>query len=279
VVQDSERLRAALSRTRWLQADWVAEVGSTNAELVVAARAGALDGTVLISDYQHQGRGRFDRSWVAPPGTAVAVSALSRPQVPLARWTWLPLLAGLAVAEGVQDATGLKAELKWPNDVLIDAKKVCGILVETVAGVQEAVDAPAPGHPMKAASIEAAVIGTTGTAAVIGMGINTAMTADQLPVPTATSLSLSGSTAEPMAVVVAVLRSLDRWLGRWADGEDLRADYLRRCATIGRRVRVLLPESESRTGVACGVSPSGELLVREGAEIHAFAAGDVLHLR
>ena len=118
----------------WQQVDYVAETGSTNADLAAAARTGAVEpGAVLVTDYQSAGRGRLGRTWTAPPGTSIAMSVLVRPDgVDPSRWTWLPLLTGLAVADGLSGAAGLEARLKWPNDVLVGDRKVCGILAERV---------------------------------------------------------------------------------------------------------------------------------------------------
>ncbi len=236
----------------WSELQVVDATGSTNADLSAAARAGAPSGTVLIAEHQRSGRGRFTRSWEAPPGAAVAISVLLRPpaSIPLERWTWLPLVAGLSVAEAVNAATGLPARLKWPNDVLIEDRKVCGILVERV-----------------------------GDAAVIGMGINTALRTEELPVPTATSLLLAGAHIANGDVAAAVLTALRGWYLRWVDGQDLSAAYQAASATIGRQVRVELGPEESRSGRAVGIDRVGRLLVQTESGVQAFAAGDVVHLR
>lgn len=240
----------------WTQVDTVATTGSTNADLAAAARSGAASGAVLVSDHQSTGRGRFARTWTAPPGASLAISALLRPPraVPARRWLWLPLLTGLAVADGVRESTGLRTELKWPNDVLIEGRKLAGILCERVdAG-------PAP-------------------AAILGMGINTTLAADELPVPTATSVSLAGSAAAASDVAASVVRALGRWYTAWLSGADLRDDYATRCSTLDRAVRVELSASESVTGQATGVDSDGCLLVFASGRERAFAAGDVVHLR
>jgi len=236
----------------WSQVDVVASTGSTNADLAAAARNGAPSGTVLVAEHQRSGRGRFTRSWEAPPGAAIAMSVLLRPDssIPLERWTWLPLLAGLAVAEGLATVAAVPARLKWPNDVLIDDRKVCGILVERV-----------------------------GDAAVIGMGVNTQLREDELPVPTATSLLLAGAPTPNGEVAAAVLTSLRGWYQRWEAGDDLSADYQRACATIGRSVRVEVGPGDSRYGEAVGIDRVGRLLVRTETSVESFAAGDVVHLR
>lgn len=236
----------------WVAVTTIATTGSTNADLTLAARSGAVSGTVLVADHQSSGRGRFTRVWEAPPRTSLAISALLRPPtaLPIRRWLWLPLLTGLAVADGLRAACGVAAELKWPNDVLIGGRKVCGILTERVEG-----------------------------AAIIGMGINTNLSQAQLPVSTATSLALAGADVEPGAVAASVLSALDQWYQRWVRGDDLRGPYAQRCTSVGREVRVQLSATDSVTGPATGIDSDGCLLVGVGGRERAFAAGDVVHLR
>lgn len=238
----------------WQRIETVAEIGSTNAVLGARARAGEPSGAVLVADHQSQGRGRFARVWEAPPGKSVALSVLLRPpSVEPQRWLWLPLVAGLAVADGLRASAGVDARLKWPNDVLIDGRKVCGILAERVEGTPPAV--------------------------VIGMGINTLLSQDELPVPTATSLALEGAEVAPGEVVRDVLRAFERWYGGWASDEDLRDAYAARCDTLTRAVRVVVSETETVEGTAVGVDADGRLLVRVGEVVRPFSAGDVWHLR
>ncbi|MGI3781823.1 MAG: biotin--[acetyl-CoA-carboxylase] ligase [Janthinobacterium lividum] len=253
----------------WTQIEVVEDTGSTNADLAEAARAGAPAGSVLVADHQSAGRGRMGRTWTAPPGTSIAMSVLVRPSVPLERWTWLPLLAGLAVSDGIRQETDLPADLKWPNDVLILGRKVCGVLAERVET-------------------------TDGPAVVIGMGINVHLTTEQLPVPTATSLALTlaelgvpGVPVRRTSLVSTTLRSLERILARWeevADVPDLGADalalvYRERCATIGRDVRISLSDGTSVDGVARDVDASGRLVLETPDGSRTFGAGDVVHLR
>lgn len=239
----------------WRELQVVGSTGSTNADLAQAARDGAQGGKVLVAGHQSTGRGRFARVWEAPPGKSVAVSVLLRPpaSVPLESWLWLPLLAGLAVSDGLA-RIGIAASLKWPNDVLIGGRKVCGILAERVVAGAE-------------------------SAAVIGMGINTRLSESELPVPTATSLLLVGSQATATEVVAAVLDRLGHWYHRWVVGEDLRDEYARRCTSIGRELRVQLGPGDQIEGVGVAVDQQGRLVVRTAAGEQAFAAGDVVHLR
>lgn len=251
---DAGAVRAALAGTRWGSVSVVPTTGSTNADLASAARDGAEPGSVLIATHQSSGRGRLARSWETPPGASVATSVLVAPRVPLASWGWLPLLVGVAVARGVAASTGLVARLKWPNDVLIGGLKVCGILCEAVP------DLPTP-------------------VAVLGFGLNTALSAEQLPVPTATSLRLEGATAEAPSVLVAILRELDAVLGSWESGVDPRPSYRDLCSTLGCEVSVLLPSGAPVVGRAVDVDPDGALLVETATGLRTFVAGDVQHLR
>lgn len=253
----------------WTRIEVVDETGSTNADLAAAAREGAPVGSVLLADHQSAGRGRLGRTWTAPPGTGIAMSVLVRPSVSLERWTWLPLLAGLAVSDGIRQEADLPADLKWPNDVLVLGRKVCGVLAERV-------ETP------------------SGPAVVIGMGLNVHLTAEQLPVPTATSLALVldelGLGAFPLhrtSLVSTILRSLERILARWeevADVPDLGADalslaYRERCATIGREVRISLSDGNAVDGVARDVDAAGRLVLETADGPRTFAVGDVVHLR
>ena len=253
----------------WTRIDVVDETGSTNADLAQAAREGAPVGSVLLADHQSAGRGRLGRTWTAPPGTSIAMSVLVRPDVSVDRWTWLPLLAGLAVSDGIRQEADLPADLKWPNDVLVLGRKVSGVLAERV-------ETP------------------SGPAVVIGMGINVHLTVEQLPVPTATSLALVlaelGLGAFPLhrtSIVSTTLRSLGRILARWeevADVPDLGPDalalaYRERCATIGREVRISLSDGTSVDGVARDVDGAGRLVLETPDGSRTFGAGDVVHLR
>jgi BirA family transcriptional regulator, biotin operon repressor / biotin---[acetyl-CoA-carboxylase] ligase len=247
----------------WRQVDYVAATGSTNADLAAGARAGDEPGVVLITDYQSAGRGRLGRTWTAPPGTSIAMSVLVRPDgMDPGRWTWLPLLTGLAVADGLARTAGLEVRLKWPNDVLVGDRKVCGILAERVESA-------------------------AGPACVIGMGINTHLVAEDLPVPTATSVAIECAVAgRPVpsrtSVVATVLAAFELLFRRWtaaADDSWLAAAYRRRSATLGRTVRVVLGPDESVEGIATDVDSDGRLVVQASGAPRTFGAGDVIHVR
>ena len=277
-------LAAELSGSRWRAFEWVASTGSTNADLAAAWRSGAADGRVLVADHQTDGRGRFDRSWTAPPGAMVALSVLVRPQTDeLTRWAWLPLVAGLAVAAALRDAVGVAASLKWPNDVLVSSSARAALDdAGNMAGARGGVGVAPHFHDgeKKICGILAErVVGPSGAAIVLGMGVNTAMTPEQAPVERATSLAMVGASSDPRPVVAAVLRQLDAWLDRWESGADLVVPYKQACSTIGREVRVLVGPDGSVEGRAVGVDSDGHLLVDTPDGQRTFAAGDVWHLR
>jgi BirA family transcriptional regulator, biotin operon repressor / biotin---[acetyl-CoA-carboxylase] ligase len=254
----------------WQTIDVVAETGSTNADLARRARQDGIAGSVLVTDYQHAGRGRLGRSWSAPPGSSVAMSVLLRPDgVSSTRWTWLPLLAGLAVVEALRRAADAPAVLKWPNDVLVGERKICGILAERV-------DTP------------------RGPACVIGIGLNVHLSEAQLPVPTATSLELFRPDRVPQrtTLIVTILRALELLVSYWETSDEMSgiaavaaqdqgfaSSYVDRCDTIGRRVRVILSSDKEVEGTAETIDPDGRLVVRTATGTQTFGAGDVVHLR
>jgi BirA family transcriptional regulator, biotin operon repressor / biotin---[acetyl-CoA-carboxylase] ligase len=247
----------------------VGVVPSTHTLMRQAALAGAAEGTAVVADEQTAGRGRLQRSWAAPPGTAVLISWVWRPaRVPAPAWGWLPLLAGVAVSEALRRSAGVPIALKWPNDVLAEAVgpgdrsgKVAGILAERVET-------------------------RAGPAAVVGVGVNVDQRAEQLPVDTATSLRLAGagevSRADLLSDVLTALAVRYRaWVAAAGDGDvcGLAPEYLRACSTVGRSVSVSLPGERSLTGRAEGIAPDGQLIVVNDQGRHVVGAGDVVHVR
>ncbi|NEM91321.1 biotin--[acetyl-CoA-carboxylase] ligase [Galbitalea soli] len=254
--------------------DVVHDVASTNDVLAALVREGDVaDFTVVTSTSQRAGRGRLGRAWTAPAGGMLATSILVRPRLPgavagavaLPTLGWLPLLAGVAVADAVRSLVGdHRTTVKWPNDVQIDGLKVAGILSELQPGADSV---------------------------VVGIGLNLSLTAEQLPVPTATSLLLAGATESGDALVDLALSRMLLRLRELVDaliaaGGDARAAGLldtvsAACGTLGQRVRVELPGGDDLVGVARSLDDSGRIVVvRESdGRPQAVAAGDVTHLR
>ena len=212
--------------------------------------------TILVADHQTAGRGRLDRSWDTPPGSALTFTAVVDPELADHDWPLLPLAVALAVADGVRAARGLAVAVKWPNDLLVPTDdggqgKIAGILLERVTG---------PSGPL----------------ALIGIGINVALTADELPVPTASSLAIAGSNAERTAVFAQVVPALATILDALrAEPSAVLERYRSECDTLGRAVTVHLPDGETFTGTATSLDRSGRLVVDD----RAVGAGDVVHVR
>jgi len=255
-------LAAALVRGGGLVTDLriVPVTGSTNDDVLALARAGAPEGLVLVAEAQTGGRGRLDRGWVSPPRAGLTFSVLLRPPpaVPAARRTWLPLLAGLAVQQAVERLGEVETRLKWPNDVLLgpDRGKVAGILVQAEE-----------------------------SALVVGIGLNVGTRRGELPAGATSLLAEAARCTDRDPLLRAVLRGLGTLYAGWCAaagdpaGSGLRAAYTSVCDTVGREVRVLLPDGGELAGVATGVDDAGRLVLGTAAGDRAVSAGDVRQLR
>jgi BirA family biotin operon repressor/biotin-[acetyl-CoA-carboxylase] ligase len=244
----------------WREIRVVEETGSTNTDLADLARGGAAPGLVLVAEAQTSGRGRMGRAWTAPPRSGLAFSVLLPQEESVTRLGWLPLVAGVAVVsalrgfaevEGVGRGRMGDAVLKWPNDVLIGERKLAGILAQRVdAGV------------------------------IIGIGLNVSLRPDELPVPTATSLAIEDAPADRDPLLRAILRELAARHEEFQSGEAaLRETYRELCATLGRQVRVELPDGSVLVGEATDIEEAGRLVVRGPDGEHLLSAGDVVHVR
>jgi len=268
---DAGQLRSRLVDSGPYEAlDVVIVTGSTNSDLLEAAGRGAADRTVLLAEEQQAGRGRSQRSWVSPRGYGLHVSVLLRPsEVPASAIGWLPLISGVALADAVA-ATGLRAALKWPNDLLLaddrgEWAKAAGILADGLAG-------------------------DSGMSAVLGIGVNVLHGTQQLPTTSsglpATSLAARGAEVDRAEFAVDLLARLAEIDRTWrAHGGDVLASglldrYHRWCGTLGQQVRVDLGRDEPLRGTATDLDGTGRLVVRgaDGAAT-AVSAGDVVHLR
>ncbi|WP_153395636.1 biotin--[acetyl-CoA-carboxylase] ligase [Ornithinicoccus halotolerans] len=240
---------------RWARPEWHENTDSTQ----LLALQDPRPGRVVVARHQRAGQGRRGRVWTAPPGTALAVSAVV-PAPPPPDLPWLPLVAGLAVARAVgEGAHAVPARLKWPNDLLLQDpadgqwRKACGVLAQVVPG-----------------------------RVVVGAGLNVRQRRAELPVPTALSWALARGAEElPRAEEVAWLgRYLDHLAAGLADLPAAREGYQGYCDTLGQQVRVELPGGAVREGTALGLGPDGSLRVRGsdgGVSIHHV--GDVVHVR
>jgi BirA family transcriptional regulator, biotin operon repressor / biotin---[acetyl-CoA-carboxylase] ligase len=269
---------AALADLGLGRIDVLDEVGSTNEHLTTAVTRQSrghrtdrpwTDLSLVLTGHQSAGRGRLDRVWTTEPGTALTFSVLLRPAdgrgrpLPTQHFPWLTLLMAAAVVDALDGLAAAGARIKWPNDVLVDGRKVAGLLAGLVLDEQRP------------------------PAVVLGTGINVAQ--EELPVDTATSVRrATGREVERAAVLQAVLgafvplyRQLCADPAAVHPGGALRARITERMETLGRTVRAELPGGAAPvTGTATGLGEHGGLLVREdGGAQREVTAGDVVHLR
>jgi BirA family biotin operon repressor/biotin-[acetyl-CoA-carboxylase] ligase len=238
-----------------------ARTASTNLDLERLAAAGAPEGTVVVAETQSAGRGRLERGWFSPPGGGLYFSLLLRPAIEPARATSLPLILGLAVAETLERcAPGVRAEVKWPNDILVGGRKICGILCALQAETDRI-------HHI-----------------VAGIGINVGLTRRELPAAlrrTATSLRIAAGVATNRAALLADLLLVleEKYLAWRQQGLPPFLPALRaRDALFGRAVEIERAAGKVR-GRADGVEPDGALRLRlTGGRVELVCSGDA-HLR
>lgn len=248
-----ERLDALFEgASPWTELVHLEEVDSTNDEVLRRVRDDPRPGVVVVADHQTAGRGRRQREWQDEPGASLLVSVLD--EAPTDHATLVPLAAGVALTDALRRG-GVRAELKWPNDVVVDDRKLAGILVERqeVAG--------------------AAVV-------VIGMGCNLDWRGVDHPDDRTSVAELLGRDVDRWEVLASLLRALETWMTDLRrDPSRLLATYRARSSTIGRDVKVVLADDEV-DGHAVGVGEDGALLLEttDGRKARV-TAGDVVHVR
>ena len=250
----------------WRSVTVFSQIASTNSVGMALAAAGCPSGVILVTDLQTAGRGRLDRTWLAPAGTSAMFSVVLRPAGPDREWGVLPLLTGVAVCEAIEFVTGVRTSLKWPNDVVIRSE-----------------DAPS-GRGGKVGGILAERDAASG-AIVMGVGLNVDLAEEDLPVPTATSLTLAGLPRPRRAKLVGrALARIEHWYTAW-DGigtdstalDKLLDAYRARCVSIGAELRVVRPGADDLVGTGAGIGPHGELLVDTAGGQVPVVVGDVVH--
>ena len=231
-------------------------VESTMTEASLCAEAGTEEGTIVIADHQTEGRGRLGRSWISEPGMGLYFSLVLRPSTSPGRSAVLTLAMGLGVARGLAKASGSVFDIRWPNDVLLNGKKCCGILVETVADAE---------------LFRYAVVG-------VGINVNQQNMPEEIAV-NATSLRADvGHTFDKEAVLDAVLCSLEFYYALFCEqGAVAIIEAFSKASSYvsGKSVRVDAPGGDIY-GVTAGLDDSGALLLSKGnGSIEPILAGSV----
>lgn len=253
--------------TRWLgqTCQVLPEVDSTNDLLKEMVRQGDAafppDGFLLLANYQRQGRGRLARRWDAPPGSSLLLSLLFRPNWPAERLNWLTMLVSLAAANAIGQHTECEVGIKWPNDVMV---RQAG-LWHKVSGILQEGDLGADGRLQWA---------------IVGIGINVNIPADQLPEGGTPPTSLLAATGQPvprLPLLATFLRRVEEEYDGVGNGRSPHPAWQNKLITLGQPVQVTYTQT-SRTfnGLAEATDAAGHLLVRDAAgQLHTITAADV----
>ena len=241
---DQSKISSVMPSNYW-RVRVLPEVSSTQDELKNELVS---NGDCVVAEFQSAGRGRLDRTFESEPNVALLFSFFIEP-TRAAEWGWIPLIAGIVVAQTLNEVTKTQDFFtKWPNDVLSESGKVCGILCERF-----------------------------GTGVIVGIGINVTTKPDELPVETASSIFITtGLEIDRNELLPKILDTFQELFLSWDSGVDLMPHYRALSQTIGREVSVLLPDARTIRGRAVGITTEGELLLENGNIINV---GDLHHLR
>jgi BirA family biotin operon repressor/biotin-[acetyl-CoA-carboxylase] ligase len=226
--------------------------GSTQIDLAESIHAHtAIDGDVLIANYQSAGKGRLDREFTAPPSSALLFSFYKKVSRPREEWNFLSLLAALSIRDALQELDKkLDVTVKWPNDILIKEKKVAGLLSQATAdGV------------------------------IIGIGLNVTMNKDEIPVDSATSLILEDFIELDRNIIIKkILQVFEKKYSIWnlQGSAQFISEYKMTCSSLHRQIHITLPNRSPIDTVATGVTLLGELILQDGTFVNS---ADILHLR
>lgn len=218
---------------------WMEEIDSTNEELKRQAAKGAVHGTVLCADFQTNGRGRRGRSWDSPKGENIYLSILLRPELEPAEASMLTLIGALAVADSIEETTGTKCQIKWPNDLVCDGKKVCGILTEMSTGPE---------------GIRYVIVG-------IGINVNRGIFPEEIAHMAASIDSGQGREA----IIASLLLHFEEKYNIFLNYKNLAPfleEYNERLAGIGKQVQIL-SGGEGLIRTSHGIDEDGALIVSD----------------
>ncbi|MGN0362740.1 MAG: biotin--[acetyl-CoA-carboxylase] ligase, partial [Bilifractor sp.] len=254
VFLNPERILQKLRTDNW-SIHYKESVDSTNNWAKIEARKGAASGSVYLADTQTAGKGSRGRSWGSPEGTSIAMSMVLRPRIELSRVPMVTLVLGLAAADGIRAASDSDIEnsIKWPNDVVCDGRKLCGILTE---------------------------MGGDGKFIVPGIGVNVNVDhfSEELADKATSMYMLTGKKYDRDLVAAEILNYFDRYYRIFLQTGDLAGiidRYESVLANRGKMVRVLQPDHPFN-GLATGIDKMGRLLVRreDNGEMEKIFAGE-----
>jgi BirA family biotin operon repressor/biotin-[acetyl-CoA-carboxylase] ligase len=226
--------------------------GSTQIDLAESIRARtARDGDVLLANYQSSGRGRLDREFIAAPSSALLFSFYKKVTRPREEWNFIALLTALSILDALKDLDkAVKISVKWPNDILINEKKIAGLLSEA-----------------------------SEDGVIVGVGLNVTMDVDELPVTEATSLILENFCEVDRNIILKkILQTFEKNFSLWnQEGSAPFVDeYEKSCSSLHRSVQIITPDGNSKHAIPTGISLLGELIFDDGSTVHS---ADILHLR
>lgn len=247
-----QAVQDAVTEVFGAEAYYYPQVGSTNDLLRDLAEQGVPEGTLVITDEQIAGRGRMGRTWIAPAGSSLLMSVLFRPQIPPMDAHRLVMVAGLAAVEAAKAVTGLRIDVKWPNDLQIGGKKLAGILPESA---------------IEGERLKWVIIG-------MGLNVNQRFAADDPLAERATSLATaSGTEVDRVDLLARILAGMQKWNGRLST-PTLREAWRDRCVTLGQRIEVKVPDT-SLLGIAEDIDDNGALWLRtDDGEQHHLTMGE-----
>lgn len=255
------QIQETLRTRRFGQAiQYFEQVDSTNTIAMQWAAEGCIEGSIVVADFQTAGRGRHGRSWHAQPAKNLLFSIVLRPTIPVSHWGLVTILAGLAVAEVIEDVMPpLVAKIKWPNDILIDEKKCCGMLLESVLTTQ-ATSATGP-----------AILG-------IGINVNEETFDEEIEARTTSILLESGRHVPRLQLLGSILNRFEVYYDRLLklDHTALLTAYTNKLAYIGELTTLRFTgKSDVIEGIIQGITPTGALCFKSSAGIQTFHSGEV----
>ncbi|VVB72156.1 Putative biotin ligase [uncultured archaeon] len=253
-ILDAGLIRLGL-KTKWLAKDLrcLSEVTSTN-EVARSIARDAASGTVILAETQTRGKGRLSRSWTSPPG-GIWMSLILKPKIPLAGAYQINMAVSVAVSKAIHGVTGLAAGIKWPNDLLIREKKICGILTEVSAEMDQ---------------LDYAIVG-------LGINVNVDLSGFSEEWRTTTLSNELGHDVSRSELISRILLEIEEAL-EMMGSRELHEEWRSRSVTVGKRVRISSASGEF-VGEVMDLAVDGALLLQSGEEMKRVLAGDCIHLR